>query len=293
MSKGIRHHFVPQWYLRRFCDKNGYMHVLDKRHKIISKKTPNEICFEWDRYKVDYPKDKDYVEKSIYDDIDNRISAGFKNLDEISNHSFEWTMELVGVLEEFVDTCFWRSNFSENLYTTMLEKGKLLAEMGLEAIDSSNNPVNEEQMLQFLKGFKESIKPLAFSSSIHQQTSTNRYSHLEWQGHWHYENQPYYNITSDRPIVFKEFPKSVLDVASMCFFSYSPRISFIRKSEYHDVQNFRFPILQNMIHIDQAKRFVISHSRELLENMLEQYKQLSYQTYSNLRNLVFLEVPKT
>jgi hypothetical protein len=43
----IKQHFVPQFYLRRFADDAGFLHVFNlKTKKIESPKTPKHVCYE-------------------------------------------------------------------------------------------------------------------------------------------------------------------------------------------------------------------------------------------------------
>lgn len=52
------HHYVPQFYLRRFSDRDGYLWVWDKEKDRVFKTTPKSIAAESDFYKLHEVADK-------------------------------------------------------------------------------------------------------------------------------------------------------------------------------------------------------------------------------------------
>ena len=43
MSTPKKHHFVPKWYLRRFSDPSGFLHVLDRNNGAYRKQKPEKL----------------------------------------------------------------------------------------------------------------------------------------------------------------------------------------------------------------------------------------------------------
>lgn len=48
----IKHHFIPQFILRRFCDTNGKLNSYDKKFNKFEIKTPSQVCYEKNLYSI-------------------------------------------------------------------------------------------------------------------------------------------------------------------------------------------------------------------------------------------------
>ncbi|MDH5859291.1 DUF4238 domain-containing protein, partial [Lampropedia aestuarii] len=47
MNKPVKHHYIPQSILRRFCDADGQLHTFNKEAgKLGRKKYPAAVCYE-------------------------------------------------------------------------------------------------------------------------------------------------------------------------------------------------------------------------------------------------------
>src|SRR3712207_6806477 len=63
-----RHHYVPYWYLKRFVDRSGFLHVYDKKDAVYARRKPREVMAINRYYRQAWaPKaaDPDVVEKLV------------------------------------------------------------------------------------------------------------------------------------------------------------------------------------------------------------------------------------
>lgn len=63
----IRHHYVPQFILRNFCDDNGYVNYFNKNTNIIALREPRDIFMERNLYRdqVNYPENPTKIETDL------------------------------------------------------------------------------------------------------------------------------------------------------------------------------------------------------------------------------------
>lgn len=52
-NKTIKQHYVPQFYLKKFCNSNSKLYVYDKEKQNYFKATPKDICFEKNLYEYE------------------------------------------------------------------------------------------------------------------------------------------------------------------------------------------------------------------------------------------------
>ena len=80
----IRHHYVPQFILRNFCDNQGLLHYYEKNTGILMYKQPRDVFMEKNLYRdeLNHPKNPTKIEADLarYEGeiakiIDNKFGA--------------------------------------------------------------------------------------------------------------------------------------------------------------------------------------------------------------------------
>ncbi len=84
----IRHHYVPQFILRNFCDDNGYVNYFNKNTNIIALREPRDIFMERNLYRdqVNYPENPTKIETDLakYErEVSQIIKLKFLNGDKV------------------------------------------------------------------------------------------------------------------------------------------------------------------------------------------------------------------
>jgi hypothetical protein len=87
-NKSSRHHYIPVFFIKRFCNSEGKLFVNDKSNENnydnISIKVPKSLFFEWDRNTFDINNgDKNIIEK-FYSSLESKISPIYDNLYNLS-----------------------------------------------------------------------------------------------------------------------------------------------------------------------------------------------------------------
>ncbi|MBQ7670383.1 MAG: DUF4238 domain-containing protein [Clostridia bacterium] len=66
-NEPVRHHYIPQFILRKFCDDQGFLSYLDKESGRILQKEPKDIFVSRNLYRdeVNYPEDRMKIENAF------------------------------------------------------------------------------------------------------------------------------------------------------------------------------------------------------------------------------------
>ncbi|MBX9630107.1 MAG: DUF4238 domain-containing protein [Burkholderiales bacterium] len=67
-SRPKKHHFVPRWYLERFTDRDGFLHILDRPSKTLRRQRPEAVMKINAYYRQDWVPagtDPDVLEKTL------------------------------------------------------------------------------------------------------------------------------------------------------------------------------------------------------------------------------------
>ncbi len=79
----IKHHYIPQFILKNFCDEEGFLWYKDIQTNTIENFAPKDIYFEKNLYRDDREKkDKDSVEIELAlskyeNEVSQILSSGF------------------------------------------------------------------------------------------------------------------------------------------------------------------------------------------------------------------------
>ncbi|ADR20426.1 hypothetical protein MATR_19540 [Marivirga tractuosa] len=294
IDKGHRkNHYVPVWYLKHFTNKEGLIYVFDKqaryRSKEILQKTPNQICYEYNRYLMKFPKGEEItvLETNTYGHFDTRHAKTFHLLNECDLKSNIWSMEVVSSLEEFVPLQYWRSPASDAEFQIKLENAKRLEEFGLSVYKgNSNQPSTDLELHKLIlseSNMPQTLRPALAMSSFGKSHPIN--DKLEWRLIDQNTQKP--NLTSDNPIIFENHPKVVEDYRSCAIIPIGKTRTIIRINK--ELGHFHHNIVwQDMIQIYQAHRYVLSSDKEYLTNCIKEYRNRKYESKIDmLRRYVF------
>lgn len=77
----VKEHYVPKFYLNKFTDDNGLLHIYDLRQKKFYAKKPKNICFRENLYETEWqdanPKLGKYVLINNIENVFCRYESGF------------------------------------------------------------------------------------------------------------------------------------------------------------------------------------------------------------------------
>lgn len=300
MSEPIKHHFVPQIYLKRFClNKNGDLFVLKSKTKYPEKVkicNKSQICYEPHRYTFDNSKiikelkieDPNIIEKTCFSyenfDLENLF-------DKIDHHRKFFKTEFEKLIRILIDIKLRNPVFSERF-----NDFDPTSESSLKEIEKTKNLAIDYCIG---KGFKEDLVDLAiqevqkkFRDDNYKQNvyrngifSNNEVKEeliqklLDWEADVYYTSYENPFITSDNPGFTlnskNEIFNTEFDFIDAFVFPISPKsILILRKSDkksleiYQNIQykktNIKTLLSLNQATVSSSKEIIIGQSKEQL-----------------------------
>ncbi|MBT0813023.1 DUF4238 domain-containing protein [Litoribacter ruber] len=278
MSKSVRHHFVPQFYLRNFLsERSGSFFVYDKKGKgnKISVKSPKQVCYENHRNSF-FGKENipvPFLEEKTYTIFDRKHSESINFLAKTNDFEEIWTKNNVENIEFFISLLHWRLPSSDSKLDHKIKVAERVEDFGLTISTRKS-----QKIINDLSFHKEILQTRDFRTAVRINLAVNtfmeefeKHKSLEWRL---FALQGYGNfLTTDNPMLFKLYPQKASDLRSEVILPISQNRALIRIDENHP-SVFPKPAFINLMLIDQAERFIISPNKLYLEECIKVYHQL-------------------
>lgn len=247
MSNPIKHHYIPEFILSRFCDTQNKIHSFNKvTWKINRKKfSPAGVCYEPHLHTLIYEDERSYEIEKFYSQIEDEFSNFLKIIDShfengLELNEFPRTEEISNLVAVLLNISFWRIPKRRNVAK---EARKNLRKI----FDSA--PIANRELLGFDRGFIRDLerKKEGVSTKISQflvlpaLLSNARNSAV--QECWFYSTK-FDLIISDDPIVcdLKEDYSLDGDIylpigSRLCITNSPEKIDFFQKKIFDNARN--------------------------------------------------------
>ena len=98
-NKSERHHYIPRFYIKNFCDSKGKIYINDKEdssnYNNIKIEYPKKIFFKWNRNTFEVNGEESTVIENIYRDIENSIAPYLESLVNSRGSGFSQVIDVV------------------------------------------------------------------------------------------------------------------------------------------------------------------------------------------------------
>lgn len=166
MEESWRHHYLPKFYIKGFCDENGTITVYDKQYKKFKTKSPKYIFFEKNRntFFDELGNKGDTLEK-MYAYLESTISPYLNNA--INNTTEEIEVETLRNLIFLAYLTKWRNPQYDESFTDLKETFTI-GDLGLglkadgERLDIELEEFFQSELSQECKRLFLSIQPFRF-----------------------------------------------------------------------------------------------------------------------------------
>lgn len=159
MEESWRHHYLPQFYIKGFCDENEKITVYNKQYKKFEKKSPKYIFFEANRntFSDALGNQGDILEK-IYADLESKISPHL--IEVINNTTGKMSVEALRNIIFLAYLTKWRNPQYDDSFNE-LKNILSIDDLGL-ALAFDGKRVKEIEKL-FLSDLSQEIKRVFLS----------------------------------------------------------------------------------------------------------------------------------
>lgn len=265
-----RHHYVPQFLIKRFANEDGMVYVLNKKDMRISQKSPKAVFFEWNRNTLEVGGVPNDVMEKFYSKLDTRYA---KVIDELLKERV-LTPEIVQDVHFLVTGLRWRIPKNDEAFESLknsLDFGNLPFKIVLKGTTEEVN----KQALDYLYSsdtFKESLRHILPIISVYdgKQISKDKLVNNYLNSYLHNNDNQIF-LLGDVPVV-ETNPQS-LELLGSFTFPLDPRNIFLcSDSGEHKVTSPLFYLNQNLATLHLADTYVACSDKNHLERMIQGYE---------------------
>jgi hypothetical protein len=206
MNISKKHHYIPRFYLKGFVDKEDQFFIFDKETKKMWKSNPDNSFTEnhlntgvlidqrtGEIFKSDLPEQM----LSHYDSRSASALEEIRNSNPIDNIL---TDERLYAIRFFIISTFWRTPANDKLREEIISKFSF-SDLGFGFFDKNGFRNSEvEKMIADTDLWKKLYPILLPITSF-----TNKFNKLNKEKWAIYYRQQSFHLTSDNPIIFKEY----------------------------------------------------------------------------------------
>ncbi|ELR67189.1 hypothetical protein C942_02697 [Photobacterium marinum] len=290
----VKHHYVPQLYLRGFTADNGRLQVYDKKHNNFKKdkETPKTVLFEKHRNTIEVNGVRTDKLEKLYSSIETPLGQLFDKIRKGISQEELITENGIYLLKIFVATQFWRMpllDFFADDYIRKLD----LSQFG-DRITVNNEPIGQvqeiTQLIESSKGFRHSFRSfylplLTFDLRVHKSDFDCWRLHTVSPEFGCWDNF----LTGDNPLIFEDVAemfsfksKFILPLSKTQLVTYSP--SRNNHGEFPPIFSTKLAMVMN----SQSQKYLVGANREYMAKIIElQESMYGSEGLYNLRQELF------
>lgn len=263
-KKSSRHHYIPEFLIKGFTNKNRKVFVYDiEKDEIQPKqKSPKSIFFEWDRntFKRDDGQELSVIEDILYKYWDNQASTLIQKFQKNKLPDSSLLSETnIAYFILFTIQLFWRIPYTDFAVNNLIENMKL-------------DVKNSEQLKKY-EPFQMHQRTLLYKETLKELKDAKRKTSGFHTKIFELEKDIF--VIGDNPTVYQKIPSTfddLFDLDSMIAIS-SKRI-FTNSLEPFGHFGFNKAIEYNHFVLSQSKRYVCSTDKKILEESVKYHKKV-------------------
>src|SRR5690554_957685 len=274
MTLSKRHHYIPQFLIKRFADEDNMLYLFDKEKGAFAKerRSPKSVFFEMNRntwYFDGMPNDN--MEK-LYAQLEEKFS---KDLAEIT-HTGIITEEALTSILVMASSMKWRLPANDNLFDVKDKEypyDKLPVNIILKKEDGSDHKEALDYLLnsELFRHTKKLIFPfLPFYDNLNISEEKLR---RVYQNSYVNSNPNIKSILGDVPLI--ESDSNNLDDFGNFILPLGSNDTFIcNNSQMKRVQHIAFYVNKDLAMFHQAQKYVVCKDKEHLQSIIDAYAYL-------------------
>jgi len=286
MSK-IKHHYIPQFYLKLFTNDNGNYHVFDKKYNEFRKEpqSPNTSFFEYNRNMIKINNLNTDVLEKTYSDFENNFAKFIKYITsthyeiEILNNR-----DLIYTLKGYIAMQFCRLPFHDSYMDKFILNINKKSCRNMLVDNNGNNYLDDNIYGNLIK--KDKYFRYYFRCFILPFLMFNILSHDDNMETWRIYNTEKDNhfsfICADFPIIFNNINDFIMFKGKIFFPLTKNKILLISANGFPDNFPDSYWAYINMVLYEQSNRYLTVLDKNYLFELQNIYQDINKKGMSNL-----------
>jgi len=277
MANSVKHHYIPQFFLKGFTNESGQFFIYDKSQDRIKRKPfyPSTHFFQEHRNTITINGESDDAPEQFYQLFENKDKLIVKHIQEHVG-SLSLSHQQMAELQHFLSNLFFRLPALDSTYKRYIEEsdivGKFFKIKSKETGDSA--PAELLEKIRKDPAFQSVYRSAIGSLILLRSNSVT--DHENWGFTYRPDN---FNLMSDNPLIFNDL--KTLDFFENTFvvpLSGHHKLIRLKKPITSSNLSANFSLLSEVLVIHQAKEYVCCASKEYLEHMVWASKRLGHET---------------
>jgi hypothetical protein len=283
--KDIKHHYIPQFYLRYFTNCDGNYHIFDKKYNKFKNdpQSPGTSFFDYNRNRIKINNVNTDQLEEMYSGFENQFSK-FINL--ITAHHYEIEVveneDMIYMLKCYIAMQFWRlpahdiyvDEFIKN-YNFKLSRNSLIDKNGANFFDDETLELikNDKYFRYYFRCF---IMPSLMFNILENKDKTTewRIYNTESYGTINEAYGSFSFLCSDIPIIFDGFTDFFMFKGKILFPVTKNRILIITEKEYPKYFPESFWGNINLVLYEQSNRYLSVLNKNYLNELISLYNDM-------------------
>lgn len=281
-AESSRHHYIPQFFIKGFTNKNGITYVYDKQKDTVLERdvSPKQIFFDWNRNTVTTDKgNSSAIEDKYYKELDKEFAETISIYRNSANTDWLHEPENVARLQFFLVHLFWRIpklDFAfDQIFDDIIVKDENGQEIKLSELD--------EPSLDAMKKLERAFFPNKVVKGIKRQDPSRQICSQ------FFDKKVDAFVLGDYPMIYRYEPQNTDEIIGEdVLFPVSSQRLYKLSENKNLMFEFEKVVLLNAMIIDQSVNYVCSPNRDYLGHVIEYYKAFTnLHTDINLRDYLF------
>jgi len=275
MGISKRHHYIPQFLIKRFADADGMLYLYDKEKGAFAKekRSTKAVFFDMNRNTVDMSGVPNDGMEKLYAMLDERFAGTLKDILDTGNLS----IENVGSMLIFASSLKWRVMANDEKFNEANERlGYADLPITIKVTGENDEP-NEEAISHLLNSdlFKMSKRVILPFLAVYDAEGFSEEKLLKaYHSSYVHNNDKVISLLGDSPII--EDRNATDDNFGNFIFPIGNHDTFICSDHGNQkITSYAFYVNKDLAMFHQAQKYVVCSDKKHLEQIIQAHKTLS------------------
>lgn len=200
MNKSVKHHYLPQFYLKGFTNDHGQFAIYDCKRGIVKRGMhfPSSHFFELKRNTINIDGNESNILEDVYSALDSHHARLIQYIQNAES-PIVLTNEQIAYLQQFISFIFWRLPENDQLYLKEYYDNPRFSTF-FQVVNKKNGEINTKMTEKIRQSLPLIKAARFFAGHISQMSSINTEDYHNWKLSY---TKTGFKVCSDSPIIFK------------------------------------------------------------------------------------------
>lgn len=277
MNPSKKHHYIPEFLIKNFCDTDGLIYIYDKSvGRFIGKKSPASVFYELHRNTMDIGGEKSVAFEQLYSELDGRMCAALQRVTMTKPITPEDFMSLLLL----ASTLKWRVPVNDDTFNNLKETVRyddlpVMLRHKESKVQAEKEIFDKITCTEVFKEFKRVVFPML--PFLNEEKLQNLYEN----SFVNTSHEKVISILGDCPIIEKPHT-NIYGMESFVFPLSSHDTLIYKNGSKKGISGISFYLLRDVATFHLSQKYVGCKNKEHLESIVKLYQHMVRERAINL-----------